>query len=98
MWDLVNHAKFMSVTKNFYQGAHGFVIIYDSTKESSFNNLHLWDKNTNELASENVTRILCANKSDLKAEQTIEFKKAQDFAKTNKMKAFQTSSVTDQNI
>lgn len=50
MWDLVNHAKFMSVTKNFYQGAHGVVVVYDSTKESSFDNLHLWDKNIKELA------------------------------------------------
>lgn len=50
MWDLVNHAKFMSVTKNFYQGAHGVVVVFDSTKESSYNNLHLWDKNIKELA------------------------------------------------
>ena len=39
MWDLVNKAKFMSVTKNFYQGAHGVVVVFDQTKEASFTNL-----------------------------------------------------------
>ena len=50
MWDLVNHAKFMSVTKNFYQGAHGVVVVFDSTNDKSFENLGLWDKNIKELA------------------------------------------------
>ena len=98
MWDLVNHAKFMSVTKNFYQGAHGIVVVFDATRESSFENLGLWDKNIKELAQHNVTCVLCANKQDLKGEIKVDNKRTEAFAKTNKMKAFQTSTVTGQNM
>jgi len=33
IWDTLGQDRFRSITKNYYKGAHGIILIYDITKE-----------------------------------------------------------------
>lgn len=42
LWDTAGSEKFRAVTKHYYRGAHGVILVYDITSLDSFNNLTYW--------------------------------------------------------
>ena len=49
----------------YYRGATGIVLVYDLTDEQSFKNIEFWLSNIQMHASEEVEKILIANKTDM---------------------------------
>ena len=48
LYDTAGRERFRSITKNYYKGSHGIIIIYDITNISSFNYLENWINFINE--------------------------------------------------
>lgn len=42
LWDTAGSEKFRSITKHYYRGALGVVLVYDITNLKSFVNLNYW--------------------------------------------------------
>ena len=42
LWDTAGQDRFRSMTKSYYQGAHGIILVYDCTNEASFANIRKW--------------------------------------------------------
>lgn len=57
--------KLRTITKTYYAGAHGIILIYDITDESSFKSIRNWlnEKEKNTFYA-NVFKILVGNKCD----------------------------------
>jgi Ras-related protein Rab-1A len=39
IWDTAGQDRFRSITSNYYKGADGIILIYDITKQETFNNV-----------------------------------------------------------
>ncbi|KAI1609223.1 rab family protein [Exophiala viscosa] len=65
LWDTAGTERFRSVSRSYYRGAAGAILVYDVASLSSFNALPTFLSDARALASPNLTVILAGNKSDL---------------------------------
>ncbi|EGS17060.1 uncharacterized protein CTHT_0073880 [Thermochaetoides thermophila DSM 1495] len=65
LWDTAGTERFRSVSRSYYRGAAGAVLIYDITSRLSFNNLQPFLNDARALASPNLSIVLVGNKLDL---------------------------------
>lgn len=65
LWDTAGTERFRSVSRSYYRGAAGAILIYDVSSLASFNALPTFLSDARALASPNLTVILAGNKSDL---------------------------------
>ena len=65
LWDTAGTERFRSVSRSYYRGAAGAILVYDVTSLASFNALPTFLSDARALASPNLTVILAGNKSDL---------------------------------
>ena len=96
LYDTAGQEKFRSLTRQYYNRAHGIVLVYDLTNEISFNKLNSWVKEINDNAG-NVEAILVGNKSDLN-DRKISKLKAKNYAKDKNFKYIEVSAKEGTNI
>ncbi|KIW18835.1 hypothetical protein PV08_03124 [Exophiala spinifera] len=65
LWDTAGTERFRSVSRSYYRGAAGAILVYDVASLASFNALPTFLSDARALASPQLTVILAANKSDL---------------------------------
>lgn len=86
IWDTAGQERFRSVTRSYYRGAAGALLVYDTTSRDSFNALSNWLNDARTLASPNIVILLVGNKKDLEDERDVTFLEASTFAQENGMK------------
>ncbi|KAL4068196.1 P-loop containing nucleoside triphosphate hydrolase protein [Scleroderma citrinum] len=64
-WDTAGSEKFRSITRSYYRGAAGCLLVYDVTNRASFLNARSWLADVREFADPHLTCILVGNKVDL---------------------------------
>ncbi|KAK8064272.1 Ras family protein [Apiospora saccharicola] len=69
LWDTAGTERFRSVSRSYYRGAAGAVLIYDVTSHASFRALPAFLNDARALASPNLTTLLVGNKLDLANDQ-----------------------------
>jgi small GTP-binding protein len=65
LWDTAGTERFRSVSRSYYRGAAGAILVYDIASSASFNALPTFLMDARALASPNLTVILAGNKHDL---------------------------------
>ena len=68
IWDTAGQDRFRAITKNYYKGSHGIILIYDVTNLQTFENVKNWITQIREEANKNVVIFLAGNKADLPEE------------------------------
>nr|XP_041568530.1 ras-related protein Rab-4B isoform X2 [Taeniopygia guttata] len=86
IWDTAGQERFRSVTRSYYRGAAGALLVYDITSRETSNALAQWLTDARTLASPNIVIILCGNKKDLEGEREVTFLEASRFAQENGVK------------
>ncbi|KAG8728440.1 hypothetical protein FRC12_021748, partial [Ceratobasidium sp. 428] len=71
-WDTAGTESFRSITRSYYRGAAGALLVYDVTSRASFEHARGWLSDVREHADPNLTCILVANKVDLCASEPEE--------------------------
>ncbi|WWC67814.1 uncharacterized protein I206_101728 [Kwoniella pini CBS 10737] len=64
-WDTAGTESFRSITRSYFRGAAGALLVYDVTRRESFDHVTSWLEDLRKYADENVSIILVANKIDL---------------------------------
>ncbi|WVF69883.1 hypothetical protein IAT40_004666 [Kwoniella sp. CBS 6097] len=64
-WDTAGTESFRSITRSYFRGAAGALLVYDVTRRESFDHVTSWLEDLRNHADENVSIILVANKIDL---------------------------------
>uniref|UniRef100_A0A8V5GQY3 Ras-related protein Rab-4 n=1 Tax=Melopsittacus undulatus TaxID=13146 RepID=A0A8V5GQY3_MELUD len=98
IWDTAGQERFRSVTRSYYRGAAGALLVYDITSRETYNALTNWLTDARTLASPNIVIILCGNKKDLDAEREVTFLEASRFAQENELMFLETSALTGENV
>ena len=81
IWDTAGQERYRSLTKLFYKDANAAVLVYDITREESFNQLEIyWVKQIKENSDPNIILVLAANKSDLLEDEKVDESDARKFA------------------
>lgn len=86
--------RFRTLTSSYYRGAHGIILVYDVTCQSSFENLQTWLSECENYCTdqaEDIIKLLVANKVDL-TNRAVSTKDGQDFAKQHGMLYIETSA------
>lgn len=65
VWDTAGSEVFRSITRSYYRGAAGALLVYSVVDRASFVNIGDWLRDIRQHAEENVTVILVGNKVDL---------------------------------
>jgi len=88
----------MGVTRSYYRGAVGALILYDVTSRDSYNNLPTWLQDAREQAWKDISIIAVGNKRDLKEERQVSFLEASRFAQEQDILFLETSALTGENV
>ncbi|KAJ7290711.1 ras-domain-containing protein [Mycena rebaudengoi] len=64
-WDTAGTESFRSITRSYYRGAAGCLLVYDVTSRRSFENIKMWLGDVREHADKAVSCVLVGNKKDL---------------------------------
>lgn len=86
------------MTRSYYRGAAGALLVYDVTSRDSFNALTNWLNDARTLASPNICILLVGNKRDLEEARQITMLEASNFAQENELIFLETSAKTGDNV
>ena len=98
IWDTAGQDKFRAITRNYYKGASGIILIFDVTNIKSFENIKKWINEIKEEISENVSIVLIGNKNDNVKERKITKEQGEKIANEIGTKFFETSAKTGEGI
>lgn len=98
IWDTAGQERFRSVTKSYYRGAAGAVLVYDITNRESYNHITQWLNDARTLASPDIVVVLVGNKTDLQEEREVTFMEASRFAQENEIMFLETSALSGDNV
>ncbi|VAH33264.1 unnamed protein product [Triticum turgidum subsp. durum] len=98
IWDTAGQESFRSITRSYYRGAAGALLVYDITRRETFNHLASWLEDARQHANANMTIMLVGNKCDLSHRRAVSFEEGEQFAKENGLIFMEASAKTAQNV
>ena len=98
LWDTAGQDRYRTIAKNYYKGSHGILLLYDITKENSFENIREWVQNIREEVYEKAIIFLIGNKIDKKNERKITTEQGQKLAAEYNLPFFEASAKSGENV
>lgn len=98
IWDTAGQERFRTITSSYYRGAHGVMVVYDSTSEQSFYNVKQWLHEISRYAGDNVEKLLVGNKCDQTNRKQVNYTTGKQLADEMSMNFMETSAKTGSNI
>ena len=98
IWDTAGQERYRSVTKAYYKGALGALIVYDITKKETFGNIDNWIADIRNSADKKVSIILVGNKNDLEQEREVSKDSGEMKARQFGFAYMETSALNGTNI
>jgi small GTP-binding protein len=92
IWDTAGEDRFRAITRNYYKGANGILLIFDVTNKNSFEHVRDWIQTIREESSEAITIYLVGNKIDINDNRIISKEEGNKLADEFKMPYFETSA------
>jgi len=106
-WDTAGTESFRSITRSYYRGAAGCLLVYDVTSRASFIHAQSWLDDVREHADPHLTCILVGNKVDLCEGETegsssrrreVSVHEAEKWAKKEGMLFLEASAKSGRNV
>jgi len=102
IWDTAGQERYRAITSAHYRRAQGALLVYDVTKEKTFESVLRWMEELKTQADPDIVIILVANKVDLvekdRTLRRVDSERAQQLAYENGMLFEETSALTSQNV
>ena len=65
LWDTAGQETYKSITRSYFRGASGALLVFDITRRSTFDAALSWLHDLRQIAEEGIVVVLVGNKSDL---------------------------------
>ena len=98
IWDTAGQERYRTLTKAYYRGAAGVILVYDVTDPVSFENLEYWLKKIKKHGDENVEILLLGNKIDLINERVVTSEQSEQLAESKGVSCYETSAKDSINV
>jgi len=98
IWDTAAQERYRAVTSAYYRGAVGAMLVYDITKQQSFDHVQRWLEELRAHADANIVIMLIGNKSDLVNLQQVDTEIAKEFAQKEGLSFLETSAMESTNV
>lgn len=98
IWDTAGQESFRSITRSYYRGAAGALLVYDITRRETFNHLTRWLEEARQNANANMVIMLIGNKADLEHRRAVSVEEGKKFADDNGLIFLETSAKTAKNV
>jgi Ras-related protein Rab-2A len=72
LWDTAGQETYKSITRSYFRGASGALLVFDLSRRSTFESATAWLNDLRQIAEEDIVVILVGNKSDLADKSTDE--------------------------
>ncbi|KAK3905891.1 P-loop containing nucleoside triphosphate hydrolase protein [Staphylotrichum tortipilum] len=72
LWDTAGQETYKSVTRSYFRGASGALLVFDLTRKSTFQHATDWLNDLRQIAEPDIVVVLVGNKSDLASPNTTE--------------------------
>lgn len=83
IWDTAGQERYKSITKAYYKGAKGAIVLYDITRKTSFESAESWISSLRTFGDPDINILLIGNKSDLKDMRQVEINEGNEKAMNN---------------
>ena len=97
IWDTAGEERFRTITKTYYNGAHGIILMYDVTDQNSFKNIRNWIKQIEANADKSVGIVLVGHKCDEPGRVVTE-EEGKKLAEDYDIAFFESSAKTNTNV
>jgi Ras-related protein Rab-2A len=98
IWDTAGQESFRSITRSYYRGAAGALLVYDITRRETFSHLTRWLEEARQNANQSMVIMLIGNKSDLDHRRQVTKEEGEKFAKQHGLIFLETSAKTAANV
>lgn len=98
IWDTAGQERFATITSSYYRGAHGIIMVYDTTDMLTFANIKRWNDEIDKRASENTVKLLIGNKCDLRSLRKVDMQTVQEYASALNIAFLETSAKNSDNV
>ena len=98
IWDTAGQERYKAITRMYYKGAKGALIVFDLSSKNTFQNVEKWYNEIKKTADPNINLILIGNKSDLKDKRQISTEEGENKAKEMNVAYLETSALNCDNV
>mmetsp|Transcript_23538 Transcript_23538/g.75542 ORF Transcript_23538/g.75542 Transcript_23538/m.75542 type:complete len:244 (-) Transcript_23538:780-1511(-) len=98
IWDTAGQESFRSITRSYYRGAAGALLVYDITRRETFKHLTRWLEEARQNSNGNMVVMLIGNKADLEHRRAVSVEEGKQFALQNGLIFMETSAKTAFNV
>lgn len=92
IWDTAGQERYRAITKAYYRGALGALLVYDVTDRETFESLKRWLSEVHGNADPNIKLMLVGNKSDLEDQRAVETEEGTAFAQRHGLAFMEASA------
>lgn len=98
IWDTAGQERFRAVTRSYYRGAAGVLLVYDITRKLTFTRIQTWLTDARRLTSPDTVIFLIGNKADLDGQRDVTFEEAKLVADENDLMFLECSAKSGANV
>jgi len=98
VWDIVGHKSPKKVPATYYAGVEGFIVVFDTTRPETFNDLDFWVNSIMVEKNYAPVVVLLGNKCDLVDQRRVTPEQLEGMAKKLNAMSFLTSAKTGENV
>ena len=98
LWDTAGQERFRSITKSYYKGAHGIILMYDVTNRKTYDNIKKWLNQIRDETGNRISIILVANKIDCEELRQVTKEEGESLAKSCNLPIFEASAKDSINV
>lgn len=71
LWDTAGQETYKSITRSYFRGASGALLVFDITRRSTFASVTAWLQDLRAIAEDDIIVVLVGNKCDLASSSTL---------------------------
>jgi len=96
LWDTAGQETYKSITRSYFRGASGALLVFDITRRSTFESATSWLSDLRQIAEDGIVVVLVGNKADLdkdgESKREVSAGEAQAWAKEKDILAYVETS------